>query len=109
MKPARLRAQAKRDLSDTAVYYTEQGGAKLGRAFVTAATAALEPLARMPGLGSLRAAEFCGVPHLRVWGVSGWPVQWFYFERDDILDVVRLLGERQNIAAILASEPPPAT
>ncbi len=108
MRPARLRAQAKRDLSDTAVYYTEQGGAKLGRAFAAAATAALEPLARMPGLGSPRAAEFCGVPELRVLSVSGWPVQWFYFERDDILDVVRLLGERQDIAMILTIEPPTA-
>lgn len=26
---------------------------------------------------------------------------WFYFERTDHLDVVRLLGERQDIATIL--------
>jgi hypothetical protein len=29
---------------------------------------------------------------------------WFCFERDDHVDVVRLLGERQDIAAILAEE-----
>lgn len=109
MKPARLRAQAKRDLLDTAVYYSKQGGTKLGREFLAAATAALEPLARMPGPGSPRAAALCGVPGLRVWSVSGWPVQWFYFEREAILDVVRLLGERQDIAVILTAKPPAAT
>lgn len=31
-------------------------------------------------------------------------MSWFYFERDGHLDVVRLLGERQDIATILAHE-----
>jgi toxin ParE1/3/4 len=31
-------------------------------------------------------------------------VEWFYFEADDHLDVVRLLGERQDTAAILGGE-----
>jgi toxin ParE1/3/4 len=29
---------------------------------------------------------------------------WFYFERDDHLDVVRMLGERQDVAALLGGE-----
>jgi len=42
------------------------------------------------------------IPGLRTWRVTKFPLLWFYFERDDHLDVVRLLGERQDIAAILA-------
>ena len=38
---------------------------------------------------------------LRSWRVSGFPLIWFYFEREDSLDVVRLLGERQDILSIL--------
>ena len=101
MKPARLRPRAKQDLSDTAVYYAEQGGTALGSRFLKAATTALEPLRRMPGLGSPRLAYDCRIPGLRVWRVHGWPVVWLYVKRDAFLDVLRLLGERQDIVAIL--------
>lgn len=40
----------------------------------------------------------------REWQVAKFPLLWFYFERGDHLDVVRLLGERQDIAAILGAE-----
>jgi toxin ParE1/3/4 len=33
--------------------------------------------------------------------VTGFPMQWLYFETEDHLDVVRLLGDRQDISAIL--------
>jgi toxin ParE1/3/4 len=33
--------------------------------------------------------------------MNHFPVLWIYFHRDDHLDVVRLLGERQDIATIL--------
>jgi hypothetical protein len=32
--------------------------------------------------------------------LSGFPLVWFYFERDDHLDFTRLLGERQDILGI---------
>jgi toxin ParE1/3/4 len=31
-------------------------------------------------------------------------MQWLYFESDDQLDVVRLLGDRQDIVAILSPD-----
>jgi toxin ParE1/3/4 len=36
--------------------------------------------------------------------VAKFPLLWFYFERRDHLDVVRLLGERQDIPAIVPGE-----
>jgi len=33
--------------------------------------------------------------------VSRFPLIWFYIERPDCIDVLRLLGERQDILAIL--------
>jgi toxin ParE1/3/4 len=38
---------------------------------------------------------------LRTWRIKGFPLIWFYFERADHLDVVRLLGERQDVVALL--------
>ena len=101
MKRARLRPRAEQDLVDAAKYYTQQGGKKLGAKLFDAALASLKPIERMPNMGSPRLGQLCDVPGLRSWSVQGFPVLWFYFEADDYLDVVRLLGERQDIAAIL--------
>lgn len=104
MKRARLRPSAEQDLVDAARYYANEGGESLGGRAFGAALAALEPIERMPALGSLRLGQVCDIPELRSWGVSGFPLRWFYFEREDHLDVVRLLGERQDIAAILGRD-----
>ena len=45
----------------------------------------------------------CDIPGLRAWRVEGFPMLWLYFEADEHLDVVRLLGERQDIVAILSA------
>lgn len=106
MKPARLRRTAKQDLSDAALYYAEQGGLALGEDWLLEATSALSRTEAMPGLESPRVAQMCGVEGLRAWAVKRFALRWFYFERDDHLDVVRLLGERQDIKAILTTLPP---
>lgn len=105
MKPAVLRPQAEQDLIDITRWYAEQGGSKLAeRAFDNARKAAAL-VERMPGLGSPAIGDAHGLPGLRHWGVEKFPMRWFYFERDEHLDVVRLLGDRQDIAAILTSLP----
>jgi len=45
-----------------------------------------------------------GIPGLRTWRVGKFPLLCCYFVRADHLDVVRLLGERQDILAILGDE-----
>jgi toxin ParE1/3/4 len=45
-----------------------------------------------------------GISGLRTWRVAKFPLLWCYFERDDHLDVVRLLGQRQDLAAFLGDE-----
>ena len=68
---------------------------------VAATNAALDKLELEPGIGSPALGKDLDIPDLRSWRVTGFPLLWFYFERDDHLDVVRLLGERQDIATIL--------
>ena len=104
MKAARLRPLAEQDLVDAARHYAQQGGVALGERMFDAALAALKPIQRIPGLGSPRLGQLCDIAGLRSWRVTGFPLQWFYFEPDDFLDVVRLLGDRQDIAAILSGE-----
>lgn len=69
---------------------------------VVATNAALDQLELEPGIGSPLLGKDLGIPELRCWRVSGFPLLWFCFERNDHVDVVRLLGERQDIATILS-------
>jgi toxin ParE1/3/4 len=59
----------------------------------------------MPGIGSPRLGQITGIEGLRSWSLPRFPVRWFYIERDEYIDVVRLLGERQDLEAILGGEP----
>ena len=55
-------------------------------------------------MGSPRVGLLSEIPGLRSWRVTDFPMQWLYFEAEDHLDVVRLLGDRQDIAAILSAD-----
>lgn len=104
MKPAILRPQALRDQQGEVRYYRRQGGTRLAVQLVEASTAALDQLEREPGMGSPRFGQLLGIPGLRSWRVNRFPLLWCYFEHEDHLDIVRLLGERQNIGAILGKD-----
>ncbi len=82
-------------------YYAQEGGRRLGERVFEAALAALEPIERMPSMGSPRLGQLCEIPGLRSWRVDEFPIQWMYFEASDHLDVVRLLGDREDILALL--------
>ena len=109
MKPAHLRPQAEQDLVAAARWYADQGGADLGGRFFDAARQALQTVESAPSIGSPVLGKNIGIPGLRTWAVNTFPVRWFYFERDAHVDVVRLLGDRQDIAVILAADPPQAS
>ena len=101
MKEARLRPLAEADLMGVVLHYASEAGLLLAERVFEAAMASLKPIERMPAIGSPRLGQLCDIPGLRAWRVEGFPMQWLYFERDDHLDVVRLLGDRQDIVAIL--------
>ena len=83
------------------MHYAKEGGVKLAERMFDAAVAALEPIELRPGMGSPRLGSLCDIPGLRSWRVTDFSMQWLYFEAEDHLDVVRLLGDRQDIIAIL--------
>ena len=104
MKRAYLRPQAEADLLEATRHYAAEGSAKLAGRMFDAVISAFEPIERMPGMGSPRLGQLCEIPGLRSWRVAGFPMQWLYFEAEDHLDVVRLLGDRQDIIAILSTD-----
>ena len=104
MKPAHLRPQAETDLVEAVRHCATEGSVELAERMLDAALAALKPIERMPGMGSPRLGQLCEIPGLRSWRVTDFPMQWLYFEAEDHLDVVRLLGDRQDIIALLSAD-----
>jgi toxin ParE1/3/4 len=104
LKPAILRPQALRDQQGEVRYYRKEGGARVAVKAVKATNSALDQIELDPGIGSPVLAKRLGIPGLRIWKVAKFPLLWCYFVRGDHLDVVRLLGERQDIATILGTE-----
>ena len=97
-----LRPQAEVDLVGRTHYYRDEGGLDLGERFFDAAITALDAIGRMPGAGSPRVGEVCGIDGLRVRRITNFPCGWFYFASGDHVDVVRLLADAHDIAAVLA-------
>lgn len=105
MKPAELRPLAESDLIDWTQHHRGSGGSELGTRFFTAAIAALRAVEEAPGIGSPRIGELIRVPEVRRMGVQGFPCGWLYIERPLVLDVVRLLADRQDVAVLLEQDP----
>ncbi len=104
MKPAVLRPQALRDQQGEVRYDRKEGGARVAVRVANATNAALDPIELDPGIGSPTLGKRLGIPGLRIWQVAKVPLLWCYFDCGDPLDVVRLLGERRDIAAIMSDE-----
>ena len=97
-----LRPQAEVDLVERARHYRDEGGSDIGERFFDAAMTALDATGQMPGAGSPRVGELCGIDRLRVRRIPNFPYGWFSFASGDRVDVVRLLADTQDIAAVLA-------
>ena len=104
LKPAVLRPQALRDQKGEVRYYRKEGGTRVAVRVVKVSNAALDRIELDPGIGSPVLGKQLGIPGLRTWQVAKFPLLWCCFERGDHLDVVRLLGERQDVASILGAD-----
>jgi len=58
-----------------------------------------------PGSGSTRLGQAIDLPTLRTWPVSGFPLLIAYFDQTDHIELVRILGQRHDVASILGSDP----
>jgi toxin ParE1/3/4 len=100
VKPAVLRPQARQDLRSELRYYRKKAGARVATRLVDALESDLRTLQRQPAIGAPTLGQELGITNLRTWEVSGFPLLLVYIEHPQHLDVVRVLGERQDIATI---------
>jgi len=99
-KPVVLRTRARPDVDEGVDYYrAESSGAPLAARFVAALEAATRAIARHPTAGSPRYAHELNLPGLRTWLLRRFPYLVFYVEREDHIDVWRILHAKRDIPA----------
>lgn len=103
-----VRDLARRDIEESIDWYRDNVDADTALAFVDALDAALDHVGRHPGSGSPRYATELDLPGLRSWLLDGVPHMVFYVERDDHVDVWRVLHAHRDIPSwLLATETSP--
>jgi toxin ParE1/3/4 len=98
-KPVVSREQAGRDIEDAIDHYAREAGEKVALGFIDAIETAFRAIARNPAIGSPCYAHELDLPGLRVRSPKRYPYLVFYVERDDAIDVWRVLHAHRDIAA----------
>ena len=101
-KPVVPRAQANRDVEDALNWYRSENAERAALGFIDALEKAYARLSRFPASGSLRLAHELDLPGLRVWPLAHSPQLIFYVERDDWVDVWRVLHGQRDVPNSLA-------
>ncbi|MBV8796373.1 MAG: type II toxin-antitoxin system RelE/ParE family toxin [Hyphomicrobiales bacterium] len=96
-KPVLLRDLARRDVEAAVDYYVRIAGPDIALSFIDALQSAYRAIGDRPALGSPRYAQELVLPGLRSLAVKGFPYLVFYIERDDHIDIWRVLHGRRDI------------
>jgi toxin ParE1/3/4 len=98
-KPVRPRELARRDIEAVIDHYLREAGSDVALGFVDALQAVYRAIAHHPAAGSPRYAHELAIPGLRTRALRRYPYVVFYVERDDHIDVWRVLHAQRDIPA----------
>lgn len=100
-KPVIPRERAHRDVDEAIEHYLNEDAGVAASGFIEALEKAYLHIGRHPSTGSPRYAHELELPGLRCWQLTGYPHLVFYIERDDHVDVWRVLHGQRDIPAWL--------
>jgi toxin ParE1/3/4 len=100
-KPVVPREQARKDIEAAADYYADQAGEDVALGFIEALEAAYRLIAARPATGSPFYGHELSLPGLRHRRLKRYPYLVFYVDRDDHVDVWRVLHAQRDIPARL--------
>ncbi|MFT4192129.1 MAG: type II toxin-antitoxin system RelE/ParE family toxin [Comamonas sp.] len=106
-KPVVPRAQARQDIDDALDHLLKEGGQQVALGFIDALEDAYAHISRHPATGSPRHAHELDLPGLRSWPLARFSHRVFYVERDDHVDVWRVLHEARDLPASLQEDAGP--
>jgi toxin ParE1/3/4 len=96
-KRAALRTRADRDIEEAIDFYLAEGAPRAALKFIDALEQALGNIERHPAIGSTRYATELDLPSLRFRQIKGYPHLVFYIEREDYVDVWRVLHGSRDV------------
>jgi plasmid stabilization system protein ParE len=77
-------------------HYRQEAGAAVADKLVKAMAKALQDLESNPFIGSPVLGRLLGIEKLRTWRLQGFPLTFWTFEQADHIEVIRLVGQRQD-------------
>ena len=98
-KPVIPRERAIRDADDAVDYYRREAGERAALGFIAALDRAWRHIAHHPATGSSRYAHELDLPGLRPWPLRRYPYLVFFVEREDHIDVWRVLHAHSDLPA----------
>jgi toxin ParE1/3/4 len=98
-KSIRPRALARRDVEDAVRHFATEAGRDVALGFIDALEAAYQKIAMHPAVGSPRYGHELALPGLRIVVLGRYPYLVFYLDRDDHIDVWRVLHAHRDIPA----------
>ncbi|MFZ3139175.1 type II toxin-antitoxin system RelE/ParE family toxin [Polaromonas sp.] len=104
-KPIVPRSEANRDVDETIDHYLSESAEQAALGFIDALEQAYAHIARHPATGSPRYAHELNISGLRSWSLNRYPYLVFFVEREDHIDVWRVLHGQRDIPAWLDAEP----
>ena len=96
-KPVLLRDLARRDVEAAVDYYVRVAAPDVAFGLIEALQSAYRAISERPALGSPRYAQELVLPGLRSLAVKGFPYFVFCIERDNHIDIWRVLHGRRDI------------
>lgn len=100
-KPVIPRELAVRDVDEALGHHLTEAPTAAALGFIDALEVAYAHIGRLPATGSPRYAQALNLPGLRCWPLPSYPYLVFYLERQDHIDVWRVLHIKRDIPAWL--------
>jgi toxin ParE1/3/4 len=107
-KPVIPRSEANRDVEAAIEHYLSEDAERAAVGFIAALERAYAHISRHPATGSPRYAHELNLPGLRSWPLTRYPHLVFFVERENHIDVWRVLHGRRDIPAWMSDEAGPA-
>lgn len=106
-KPIVPRSEANRDVDEAIDRYLSESAEQAALGSIDALEQAYAHIARHPATGSPHYAHELSIPGLRCWPLNRYPYLVFFVEREDHIDVWRVLHGERDIPAWLGMETVP--
>ena len=105
VKPIIPRDAARQDVEAAIAFYAREAGERTALRFIDSLEGAFRAIGRNPGIGSPRYGHDLDIPGLRGRLLGRFPYLVFYVEREDHVDVWRVLHAHRDIPVWMQGPP----